>query len=267
MYWVFACCALGECSLQIWVLNRRCMHQWFWFYWRCYLNDPWWKVVLKQLFAKKLFQNNLFKTLEKLPWKRDNKKLYIATCSQLSYYLVTVVQICSSFVYRLSILMIETEFIVLALKKRAYLRVIISLVQLSFPLLSLCQVFVPWLIVCAIHITAHFTAQEAQILIFWRMCSIFFVIKKRADFCFSILNFCRGREPGLWRFLYLPDIYADFPCAKFWFNQLLIRHYFIVSFSQSVVLKQLFSLWRINRNLCCPISCLLWNISIEAIVA
>ena len=51
----------------------------------------------------------------------------------------------------------------------------------------------------------------------------FFVIKKRVDFCFSIYNFCRGREPGLWRFLYLPDIYADFPCAKFCFNQLLIR--------------------------------------------
>ena len=30
------------------------------------INDPWWKVVLKQIFAKKLFQNNLFKTLEKI---------------------------------------------------------------------------------------------------------------------------------------------------------------------------------------------------------
>ena len=38
--------------------------------------------------------------------------------------MVTVVQIDSSFVYYLSILMIETEFIVLALKKRAYLLVI-----------------------------------------------------------------------------------------------------------------------------------------------
>ena len=43
----------------------------------------------------------------------------MATCSQLSYYLVTAVQIYSSFVYNLSILMIETESIVLALKKRA----------------------------------------------------------------------------------------------------------------------------------------------------
>ena len=127
--------------------------------------------------------------------------------------------------------------------------------------------FVPWLIVCAIHITAHFTAHKAQILIFWWICSIFFAIKKRADFCFSIWNFCKGREPGLWWFLYAPNIYADFPCAKFWFNQLLIRQYFIVSFSQSFVLKQLFSLWRINRHLCYPIFRLLWNISIEAIVA
>ena len=62
----------------------------------------------------------------------------MAACSQLSYYLVTAVQIDSSFAHYLSILMIETEFIVLALKKRAQLRVIISLVQLSFPLLSLC---------------------------------------------------------------------------------------------------------------------------------
>ena len=30
------------------------------------INDPWWKVVLKQLFAKKLFQNHLFKTLEEM---------------------------------------------------------------------------------------------------------------------------------------------------------------------------------------------------------
>ena len=43
----------------------------------------------------------------------------MAACSQLSYYLVTAVQIDGSFVYYLSILMIETEFIVLALKKRA----------------------------------------------------------------------------------------------------------------------------------------------------
>ena len=33
---------------------------------RCYVNDPWLKVVLKQLFAKKLFQNHLFKMLEKI---------------------------------------------------------------------------------------------------------------------------------------------------------------------------------------------------------
>ena len=74
------------------------------------------------------------------------------------------------------------------LKKRAQLRVIISLVQPSFPLLSLCQVFVPWLIVCAIDIAAHFTAHKAQILIFWRMCSIFFVIKK-GRFLFFDLEF------------------------------------------------------------------------------
>ena len=107
----------------------------------------------------------------------------MAACSQLSYYLVTAVQIDSSFVYYLSILMIETEFIVLALKKRALLRVIISLVQLSLPLLSL------WLSVCAIHITAHFTAHEAQILIFWRMCPTFFVIKKMVNFCFRFRIF------------------------------------------------------------------------------
>ena len=35
----------------------------------------------------------------------------MAACSQLSYYLVTAVQIDGSFVYYLSILMIETEFI------------------------------------------------------------------------------------------------------------------------------------------------------------
>ena len=61
----------------------------------------------------------------------------MAACSQLSYHLVTAVQIDSSFVYYLSIMMVETEFIVLALKKRAELRIIISLVQFSFPLLSL----------------------------------------------------------------------------------------------------------------------------------
>ena len=43
----------------------------------------------------------------------------MAAYSQLSYYLVTGVQIDSSFVDYLSILIIETEFIVLALKKRA----------------------------------------------------------------------------------------------------------------------------------------------------
>ena len=43
----------------------------------------------------------------------------MAACSQLSYYLVTAIQIDGSLVYYLSILMIETEFIVLALKKRA----------------------------------------------------------------------------------------------------------------------------------------------------
>ena len=32
----------------------------------CNIIDPWFKVVLKQLFAKKLFQNHLFKTLEKI---------------------------------------------------------------------------------------------------------------------------------------------------------------------------------------------------------
>ena len=85
--------------------------------------------------------------------------------------------------------MIETEFVILALKKRAQLRVIISLAQLSFPLLSLCQVFILWPIVCAIDITAHFTAHEAQILIFWRMCSIFFVIKKGQIFVFRFRIF------------------------------------------------------------------------------
>ena len=92
--------------------------------------------------------------------------------------------------------MIETAFVVLALKKRAYLRVIISRVQFSFPLLSLCQVFVPWLIACAIHITVHFMAHEAQILIFWRMCSIFFVIKKRARFLFFDLEFLLRSRAG-----------------------------------------------------------------------
>ena len=42
----------------------------------------------------------------------------MAACSQLSYYLVTAVQIDSA-LYYLSILMIEAEFNVLALKKRA----------------------------------------------------------------------------------------------------------------------------------------------------
>ena len=45
--------------------------------------------------------------------------IYMAACSQMSYNLVTAVQIDGSFVYYLSILMIETEFIVLALKKRS----------------------------------------------------------------------------------------------------------------------------------------------------
>ena len=43
----------------------------------------------------------------------------LAVCSQLSYFLVTEVQISSSFVYYLSILMIETEFIVLALNRKS----------------------------------------------------------------------------------------------------------------------------------------------------
>ena len=29
-------------------------------------NDPWSKIVLKQLFPKNLFQNHIFKTLEKI---------------------------------------------------------------------------------------------------------------------------------------------------------------------------------------------------------
>ena len=74
-----------------------------------FVNDPWRKVDLKPP-----FQN----VRKKLPWKRDNKNLYIATCSQLSDYLVTAVQIDRSFVYQLSMLMIVTQFIVLALKKR-----------------------------------------------------------------------------------------------------------------------------------------------------
>ena len=68
------------------------------------------KVVLKPP-----FQN----VRKKLPWKCDNKNLYMAACSQLSYYLVTEVEIDNSFVYKLSILMIETEFMILALKKLA----------------------------------------------------------------------------------------------------------------------------------------------------
>ena len=48
-------------------------------------------------------------------------------------------------------------------------------ISTTLTLLSVCSVTI---IACAIHITAHFTAHEAQILIFWRMCSTFFVIKK-----------------------------------------------------------------------------------------
>ena len=50
----------------------------------------------------------------------------------------------------------------------------VVVISTALTLLSVCSVTI---IVCVIHITAHFTAHEAQILIFWRMCSTFFVIK------------------------------------------------------------------------------------------
>ena len=143
---------------------------------------------------------------------------------------MTVVQICNSFVYRLSILIIETEFVVLALKKRAYLRVIISLVQLSFPLLSLCQVFVPWLIVCAIHITPHFTAHEAQILIFWRMCAIFFIIKKGQIFVFRFRIFVEveSRDFGgfcIYQTYMLTFCVKNFGLINYWQDNILLFHF------------------------------------------
>ena len=68
----------------------------------------------------------------------------MAVCSQLSYYLVTAVQIDSSFVYYLSILMIETEFIVLALKKaclttRNYIHCAV-VISTTLTVLSVCSV-------------------------------------------------------------------------------------------------------------------------------
>ena len=92
----------------------------------------------------------------------------------MSYYLVTAVQIDSSFVYYLSNLNTDDRNGIYrfgiekaCVTTRNYIPCAV-VISTTLTLLS----------VCAIHITAHFTAHEAQILIFWRMCSTFFVIKK-----------------------------------------------------------------------------------------
>ena len=141
---------------------------------------------------KSIFKTTYSKFSKKLPWKRDNKNLYIATCSQLSYYLDTAVQIDINFVYQLpegkspadggsphtddrnEIYCFGIEKACVITRNYIPFAVVIST---TLNLLS-----VPWLIVYAIHFTAH----EAQIFSFWRMCSIFSVIIKRVDFCFSI---------------------------------------------------------------------------------
>ena len=112
----------------------------------------------------------------------------MAACSQLSYYLATAVQIDSSFVYYLSILITDDRNGIYrfgidkaCVTTRNYIPCVV-VISTTLTLQSVCSVT----IVCAIHITAHFTAHEAQILIFWRMCSTFFVIKKRVNFCFAI---------------------------------------------------------------------------------
>ena len=73
-----------------------------------------------------------------------NKNLYMAACSQLSYYLVTAVKIESSFVHYLSILMIEAEIIVFFNEKacvttRNYIPCAV-VISTTLTLLSVCSV-------------------------------------------------------------------------------------------------------------------------------
>ena len=79
------------------------------------------KSCFETTFCKKVVLKPSFQNVRKNYHGSEIIRIYIwqLVCSQLSYYLVTAVQIDSSFVYYLSILMIETEFIVSALKKRA----------------------------------------------------------------------------------------------------------------------------------------------------
>ena len=120
----------------------------------------------------------------------------MAACSQLSYYLVTAVQIDSSFVYYLSILMIETEFIVLALKRHAQLRVITNYI----PCAVVISTTLTLLSVYAIHITHHslFHGSRSSNFDFLANVSNFFVIKKRVKFClrFRIFVEVESRDFG-----------------------------------------------------------------------
>ena len=115
----------------------------------------------------------------------------MTACSRLSYYLVTAVQIDSSFVYHLSILITDDRNGIYrfgiekaCVTTRNYIPCAV-VISTTLTLQSVCSVT----IVCAIHITAHFMARKAQILIFWQMCSIFFVIKKRVNFGFRFRIF------------------------------------------------------------------------------
>ena len=80
------------------------------------------KSCFKTTFCQKAVLKQPFQNVsKKSPWKRDNKNLYMATCSQLSYLIWLLEFKLTVVLYHLSILMMETEFIVLTLKKRAYL--------------------------------------------------------------------------------------------------------------------------------------------------
>ena len=76
----------------------------------------------------------------------------------MSYYPVTAVQIDSSFVYYLSNLNTQSQYSISILNLNT---------QSQYSILKSQSTTLTLLSVCAIHITAHFTAHEAQILIFW----------------------------------------------------------------------------------------------------
>ena len=107
----------------------------------------------------------------------------MADCSQLSYYLVTAVQIDGSFVYYLSILMIETEFIVFGIEKacvttRNYIHCAV-VISTTLTLLSVCSVTNS---MCHSYHSPFHDSRSSNFDFFWRMCSTFFVIKKRVNF-------------------------------------------------------------------------------------